>query len=38
MMKPILSGDKNCYMMKRLSDFIKRRNSCELPDEVIPVL
>jgi hypothetical protein len=36
MMKPILSGDKNCYMMKRLFDLIKKRNACELPDEVIP--
>jgi hypothetical protein len=28
MMKPILSDDKNCYMMKRLSNFVKRRNAC----------
>jgi hypothetical protein len=27
MMKPILSGDKNCYMMKRLFDFIENFGS-----------
>jgi hypothetical protein len=37
MMKPILSGDKNCYMMKRLFDFIEnlglkpRRSTTALP-------